>query len=251
MFSMPVGTQPAITAELLLQLDRDGFAIISNVIEPAAIESLRQAIDRAGERAEVRRRGGIWGIRNLLDVVPAARELARTPELRAFVSSVLGDDCFAVRGTLFDKNPDANWSLFWHQDSIITVKQRIDVPGYSCWSIKAGVWHTQPPFEVFERMLAVRVHLDDSFADNGPLRVLPGSHRGGWVDSQLDEWKSNCNEVVCEVAAGGVVLMRPLLLHASSASEQPTHRRVLQIEYAVDDLPGGLEWYDRIGGIGD
>jgi ectoine hydroxylase-related dioxygenase (phytanoyl-CoA dioxygenase family) len=233
--------------ESFATLDRDGYAIIPDVISPDVIESLRSAIDRAGEREEVRRRGGIWGIRNLLDVVPAARELARAPELRAIVSAVLGEGCFAVRGTLFDKNPDANWSLFWHQDSIITVKERIDAPGYSCWSRKAGVWHTQPPFEVFERMLAVRVHLDDSFADNGPLRVLPGSHRGGWVDGELDEWKAGVREVVCEVGAGGLVLMRPLLLHASSASERPAHRRVLQIEYAVDDLPGGLEWHDRIG----
>jgi ectoine hydroxylase-related dioxygenase (phytanoyl-CoA dioxygenase family) len=247
MFSMPVETRPAVNAEQLTQFDRDGYAIIPDIIDLATIESLRKAIDRAGDREEVRRRGGIWGIRNLLDVVPAARELARSPDLRTIVENVLGEKCFAVRGTLFDKNPDANWSLFWHQDSIITVKERREAPGYSCWSRKAGVWHVQPPFEVFARMLAVRIHLDDSFADNGPLRVLPGSHRNGWIDGELESWKRDVNEVVCEVGAGGLVLMRPLLLHASSASDRPTHRRVLQIEYAVAELPGGLDWYDRIG----
>lgn len=235
-----------ISTDFATRLERDGFAIIPGVIDAATIESLKDAIDRAGEREEVRRRGGIWGIHNLLDIIPATRELARSPELRSIVSAVLGEECFAVRGTLFDKNPDANWSLFWHQDSIITVKDRLDAPGYSCWSRKASVWHVQPPFEVFERMLAVRVHLDDSFADNGPLRVLPGSHRHGWVDGELDLWKRDVREVVCEVGAGGLVLMRPLLLHASSASDNPSHRRVLQIEYAVGDLSGGLEWHDRI-----
>jgi ectoine hydroxylase-related dioxygenase (phytanoyl-CoA dioxygenase family) len=247
MSASPATSDDSSAAAALQTLARDGYAIIPDVIDSEMVESLRHAIDRAGEREEVRRRGGIWGIRNLLEIVPASRELARSLQVRTIAASILGQECFAVRGTLFDKNPDANWSLFWHQDSIITVKEKLEVPGFSCWSRKAGVWHTQPPFEVFERMLAVRVHLDDSFADNGPLRVLPGSHRAGWVDGDLDQWKSNCNEVVCEVGAGGVVLMRPLLLHASSASEKPTHRRVLQIEYAVDDLPGGLEWYARIG----
>ncbi len=247
MSASPATSDDSSVATGLRTLASDGYAIIPNVIDAGMVASLRHAIDRAGEWEEVRRRGGIWGIRNLLDVVPAARELARSSQLRSIAASVLGEECFAVRGTLFDKNPDANWSLFWHQDSNITVKEKRDVAGFSCWSRKAGVWHTQPPFSVFERMLAVRVHLDDSFADNGPLRVLPGSHRAGWVDAELDQWKSNATEVICEVGAGGVVLMQPLVLHASSASEKPSHRRVLQIEYAVDDLPGGLEWYDRIG----
>jgi len=103
-----------------------------------------------------------------------------------------------------------------------------------------------PPVSILENVLTLRVHLDDCRSDNGPLRVLPGSHRHGWIEDNLDDWKSNVQEVCCEADAGSVVAMRPLLLHASSASESPGHRRVLHIEYAADKLPGGLQWHTRI-----
>jgi ectoine hydroxylase-related dioxygenase (phytanoyl-CoA dioxygenase family) len=228
------------------QVDRDGFAVAENVIDPATVSWLQAAVESLGERDGVLRRGGIYGVRNLLEVMPEAAEVAGRPALRNLVRPILGDACFAVRGTLFDKNPDANWSLFWHQDSIITVHEKRDVPGFTKWSQKAGVWHVEPPHHVFERMLTLRLHIDDCTSDNGPLRVLAGSHRNGWLDEQIDEWKRTRQEVVCTVAAGGVVVMRPLLLHASSAADSPSHRRVLHIEYAADDLPGGLEWNTRI-----
>lgn len=232
-------------------IDRDriaseGFAIVPQVIGGEVVERLIRAVEALGEREEVRRRGGTYGVRNLLEVMPEAAELACTPELRRLVTPLLGDDAFAVRGTLFDKNPDANWSLFWHQDSIVTVREPGDVPGFSKWAQKAGIWHVEPPFSVFERMLTLRVHLDDCHLENGPLRVLPGSHRHGWVDADLDEWKQNIQEVVCPVPAGGVLVMSPLILHASSASQTPSHRRVLHIEYAVDPLPGGLKWHTQL-----
>jgi ectoine hydroxylase-related dioxygenase (phytanoyl-CoA dioxygenase family) len=236
-----------MTTEFAADIDRNGFAIVPDIIDAATIDSLKQAVESLGEREEVLRRGSMFGVRNLFAVLPKAVEIASHPGLRSLAASVLGDDCFAVRGTLFDKNPGANWGLFWHQDSVITVQEQCEVPGFSKWSRKAGVWHVEPPCEVFQRMLALRVHLDDCGPENGPLRVLPGSHRGGWLDSELDEWKRTGREVICSVAAGGVVAMRPLLLHASSSSESPSHRRVLHIEYAAGDLPGGLEWQARIG----
>lgn len=228
------------------RIERDGFAVVQNVVDDTTVARLRNAVESLGERDGVLRRGGIYGVRNLLEVMPEAAEVAAHSSFRELVTPILGGRCFAVRGTLFDKNPDANWSLFWHQDSIITVREKQDVPGFSKWSQKAGVWHVEPPHSVFERMLTLRLHIDDCSTANGPLRVLPGSHRGGWLDEQIDDWKRTSQEVVCTVPAGGVVVMRPLLLHASSAAETPSHRRVLHIEYAADDLPGGLEWNMRV-----
>ena len=95
-------------------------------------------------------------------------------------------------------------------------------------------------------MLAVRVHLDDCGPENGPLRVIPGSHRFGWLDEQIDEWKQRVPEVICTVRCGGVVTMCPLLLHASAKSAEVGHRRVVHIEYACDSLPEGLEWNNRV-----
>jgi len=198
-------------------------------------------------RPEVRKKRGVYGIRNLLEICDAVRTLAADARIRQFPTAYLGDKAFAVRAIFFDKVPDANWSLFWHQDKVIAVNERIDVPGFLGWSQKAGVWQVQPPVEILAQMMAVRIHLDDCPANNGPLRVMPGSHRFGWLDDQLDEWKQRGQEVVCTVGCGGVVTMSPLTLHASAASQAVGHRRVIHIEYAAADLPAGLEWNNRIG----
>jgi ectoine hydroxylase-related dioxygenase (phytanoyl-CoA dioxygenase family) len=124
--------------------------------------------------------------------------------------------------------------------------ERREVPGFIAWGRKAGVWQVQPPPEILARMVAVRVHLDDCGPDNGPLRVLPGSHRHGWVEDQLAHWKQTAPEITCTVGAGGVVVMCPTILHASSRAESPSHRRVIHIEFANEQLPGGLEWNQRI-----
>jgi hypothetical protein len=229
------------------QIAIHGFAVVPEVIDLAGVEDLRLALDRLDEGDAVRRKGGVYGVRNLLEAAPAVRELARSMALRRLVEPVLGSGAFAVRGILFDKIPTANWKIFWHQDSVIAVKERKEAPGYRGWSQKAGVWQVEPPAAVMAGMLALRVHLDDCGADNGPLRVLLGSHRYGWIDDDLDRWKSGTPEVTCEVPLGGVLAMRPLLLHASAPAVSPAHRRVIHLEYAAGDLPGGLEWYERVG----
>jgi hypothetical protein len=197
----------------------------------------------------VRRKRGVYGVRNLLEICPDVQRLARQPHVRQFVVPILGNRAFAVRAIFFDKVPDANWSLFWHQDNVVAVAQRSDAPGFTGWSCKAGVWQVQPPVHILARMVAVRVHLDDCGPENGPLRVLPGSHRFGWLDDQLDAWKQRVSEVVCDVRCGGIVAMCPLTLHASSPSQDPSHRRVIHIEYACDNLPDGLEWNNRVGSL--
>ena len=119
------------------------------------------------------------------------------------------------------------------------MQERIDVPGFGPWSIKSGVPHVQPPVEVLEQMVAVRLHLDDCGEENGPVRVLPGSHRLGRMVNP--PWGVPSG-VSCVVPRGGVLLMRPLLWHASSPAASPAHRRVVHIEFAAMPLPGGLKW---------
>jgi ectoine hydroxylase-related dioxygenase (phytanoyl-CoA dioxygenase family) len=225
---------------------RDGYFIQEGVLSTEEVEQLRAAVARIPDGDAVRRKRGVYGVRNLLEICPEVQTLARQPQVRQFVSPTLGDRAFAVRAILFDKIPDANWSLFWHQDNVVSVAGRKEAPGYTGWSCKAGVWQVQPPAHVLARMVAVRVHLDDCGPDNGPLRVLPGSHRYGWLDEQLDEWKKRVAEIVCEVRCGGVVAMCPLTLHASSPAQSPSHRRVIHIEYAHDELPEGLDWNSRV-----
>jgi hypothetical protein len=225
---------------------RDGYYICENVLLPTEVDQLRQAIADIPVRDEVRRKRNVYGVRNLLQICPAVRELSSQPHIRQFVAPVLGERAFAVRAIFFDKVAGANWSLFWHQDNVISVAQRMELPGFAGWSNKAGVWQVQPPAYVLANMVAVRVHLDDSRATNGPLRVIPGSHRCGWIED-LDKWKTRVQEVICTVSCGGIVSMCPLTLHASARSEESGHRRVIHIEYAAEELPGGLDWNIRVG----
>lgn len=134
----------------------------------------------------------------------------------------------------------------WHQDRSIGVKQRLDAPGYGPWSVKAGVPHVQPPPSVLEQMLTLRIHLDHCGVDNGPLRVLPGSHaRGILSDEMIAHLRSEVAPRDCTCLAGGALLMRPLLLHASSPAKFPAHRRVVHLEYSAGTLSDGLEWFDN------
>lgn len=240
---------PPASTDVRAYADRiaaDGYAIEPGVISPGHVADLRAAIAALPDSDAVRRKQGVYGVRNLLEISDATRALAVSPEIRRCVTPILGEGCFAVRATFFDKVADANWKLRWHQDSVIALKERLEVDGFHAWAVKSGVLQARPPVGVLANMLAIRVHLDDSTRENGPLRVLPGSHRRRWERDDLDEAKDLFSEVVCEASEGGVLAMRPLLLHASAASESAKPRRVIHLEYAVDDLPDGLEWRWRI-----
>lgn len=222
------------------QLHRDGFATIPGALSQAEISVLLAAIARLPVSHEAR-----GGHRNLFQL-PEVRELAAHPAIHCWPAAVLGQGAFAVRAILFDKTPQANWKVAWHQDLTIPVRATMDVPGFGPWSEKAGIPHVQPPADVLERMLTVRVHLDPCGLDNGPVRVLPGSHLGGKLGAAgVDSWRLRASPVPTPVELGGLLLMRPLLLHASSPASHPAHRRVIHLEYAVDPLPHGLEWHEQ------
>jgi ectoine hydroxylase-related dioxygenase (phytanoyl-CoA dioxygenase family) len=149
----------------------------------------------------------------------------------------------AVQCTLFDKSPDRNWLVALHQDLSIPVRERVESAECSGWSEKEGHLYVQPPVNVLERLVAVRVHIDDCPAESGALRVVPHSHMEGRVDpSQADALRQHHGETVIPVAKGGVLLIRPLLLHASSKATSLTPRRVLHFVFGPPALPLGLEW---------
>lgn len=224
-------------------VDHHGFAIVRSVLDQETIDWILAALGPTGPGTGHTSPGRRYAIRNLLEVVPLVREVAASASVRRGVEPVLGPAAFPVQAIFFDKPPWANWKVPWHQDLTIPVKARIDVPGFGPWSVKGGVPHVQPPAEVLERLLIVRLHLDASTEENGPLRVIPGSHQHGKLShAEIQRWRERQTEAMCLVPRGGALLMRPLLLHASSAARTPDHRRVIHLEYAADPLPGGLEW---------
>ena len=224
-------------------VERNGFSIVPDVLGKNQLKQLINALSGFTTETGVRSRGGLYAIRNLLQLSTVCRELAWSAQLRTLVEAVLPASPMPVRATLFDKTANANWLVPWHQDLTICVKTKLEVPGYGPWSKKAGVWHVQPPDSVLARILSVRIHLDDCSDRNGALRVLPGTHLLGRLSAaQIAERQQASDSIICEVEAGGLLFMRPLLLHASSAGFEPGHRRVIHIDYASGHLDGGLQW---------
>ncbi|WP_419193023.1 phytanoyl-CoA dioxygenase family protein [Kolteria novifilia] len=223
------------------RFDRQGWLVV-----PSPFESM--LIDRLAERLEPCLADGVrrGGARNMLEV-PEVRELSAAPALKRLVEPLLGRSSFAVRGILFDKTPESNWKVVWHQDLSIAVCERYEVAGYGPWSVKEGVDHVQPSTDVLEGMLAVRIHLDRCGEENGPLRVVPGSHRCGKLPAdRIARLRESGREETCLAERDDVLLMRPLLLHASSAATSPSHRRVLHLEFASTVLPSPLRWYQSV-----
>jgi hypothetical protein len=232
--------------ELARTIERDGFAIVPDVVAREVVDGVIAALGAlAPSAATLERNGRMYAMRDLLRQVPQLRALAGSEPLRALVGAVLGPAAFVVRGLLFDKTPEANWPVPWHQDLTIAVKARVDEPGYGPWTIKGGVPHVRPPVAVLQGMLTLRVHLDDCDALRGPLRVVPGSHAHGRLEAgAIRRWLETVRPVSCHVPRGGVLVMRPLILHASSPAADPRRRRVLHLEYAAEHLPGNVGWYE-------
>jgi len=213
-------------------LERNGFAIIPNVLGD---QQRRELISALGPVSGAGRRGILS--------VPVVAALAGSDQLLNLVRPHLPLNPTPVRAIYFDKSPDTNWIVTWHQDMTLSLQARSDVDGFGPWSMKDGVPHVQPPMELLEKMLTVRLHLDDAGESNGALRVLPGSHRFGRLRSEtIQQLRSQQPEFLCAVSAGDALLMRPLLLHASGRSTSARHRRVLHIEYAGFALPRELQW---------
>lgn len=161
----------------------------------------------------------------------------------AVAATVLGMGAKPVRAILFNKSPETNWSLAWHQDRTICVKEKGEVSGFGPWTVKSGMNHVAPPFDLLTRMVTLRAHLDDVPATNAPLLIAPGSHTFGRIPvGDVDAIVKRCGTKACLAGAGDVWLYSTPILHASDAASAPTNRRVLQVDFAAEALPGGLEW---------
>lgn len=208
-------------------IDQNGFAILPAVFSEGYLDHLLEEINASSPH---RSRAGV---RHALHLSPVS-SLAHEPQMLEIARGVLGPDAFPFRATLFDKSPAANWLVVWHQDTALPLREQNEIPGWGPWSVKEGIVYAHAPADVLSRALALRVSLDDSTAGNGPLRVLPRTHTMGVLtDDRLAELAICIPHVECIVPKGGVVGMRPLLVHASSKSQTEMPRRVLHIEYAA------------------
>jgi hypothetical protein len=216
------------------EFDRQGFTIVESMLSLAEIEATIAhldsiSLDRAGTRNLL---GFAWCV-ELVDVLRSHPTIAK----------LLPPDPVAVQCTLFEKTVAKNWLVPLHQDLSIPVRERCEDIHLSGWSHKEGILYVQPPVEVLEKLVAIRIHIDDCNRDNGALRVVPGSHdRGRISSSDIATLKTDNGEELCTVKQGGALVMRPLLLHASSKATNPNRRRVLHFLFSSASLPLGLQW---------
>lgn len=219
---------------MVLDFQRDGAELIPAALGVRDIASIEMSladhpVDRPGIRLV-----GLSGLTELLN--------DGTP-LGTIASSFIDRPAVAVRAILFDKSPQSNWSLGWHQDRTIAVRNRFDVDGFGPWTIKSGIVHVTPPFSLLEAMVTLRLHLDDVEPENAPLLISPGSHRAGCVpETEIQSVVEQYGIHACLAQRGDVWAYATPILHASDRATYPSRRRVLQIDYSADTLPEPMQW---------
>jgi len=218
-----------------MQISDLGYGIVPECLSNHECEEIVEVLS-----ADVGSRGRA-GARHLMKN-PVVSRLANDNRLTEFAGAWLGRLAVPFRATLFEKSGAASWLIPWHQDTALPLMERFDLAGWGPWSEKAGASYAHAPAWALSRVIALRIHLDASYADNGPLRVIPGSHLGGVLSDQtVLEIVSANDSVECRVPQGGVIAMRPLIIHSSSKLRSAKSRRVLHIEYADSlDLADGI-----------
>ena len=209
------------------EIEAFGFAVIPELFPCSEVDALLEEIcTLAPERSRA-------GIRHAMRLAPV-KSFSRKPQLMALAREVLGPQACPYRATLFEKSEAANWLVVWHQDTALPLQSRGEASGWGPWSVKDGIPYAHAPATALRQVLALRVSLDDSTSNNGPLRVLPGTHTLGVLsDDSMHDLASRTSAVDCITPKGGVVAMRPLLVHSSSKSRVEMPRRVLHIEYSA------------------
>ena len=227
------------------QFQQNGFAIIPQLYRQAEIAALLRCIENAPAASpNFRRSQDVFAIRNLLGEIPTLFPLLNTTALRELATELFPAGCHLTKAIYFDKPAQSNWLVAWHQDLMVNVDRRVNLPDFGPWTTKAGWVAVQPPVAVLENTVTIRLHLDDCDTTNGALKVVPGSHRYGVVPAETIV-SHTAKATVCTVPAGGAMLMKPLLLHASNRSTSDRPRRVIHLEFSSVELPVGLAWRER------
>lgn len=235
----------SVVRDAASQIEASGYALLPNVFPPADCAAwaadIHDLLSNCPDPATSLRRhtGAIYGARNLLEIFPASQTLWRKEPLVSLMTTLLGPRFGLVRGLYFDKSPESNWSLPWHQDLTIAVQDNtLPTTNFRNPTRKAGVPHVEAPREMLEQMLTLRIHLDDVTPDNGPLRVLAGSHLANAPPA-------SDHEATILAKGGDALAMRPLLYHCSSSAsaDSQLHRRIIHLEFSgCRELPDGYEW---------
>lgn len=224
-------------------LGEAGYYLQPSLLNEDEIIALTAAIEAInGNTSHMRE--SVYAIRNPHLAAPDLVNILKETILPGLAESLFEDEPRIVRSLYFDKPVDANWRVPWHQDRVVALAEMGDAPGFQAWSTKDGIPHAQAPVALLERMVTIRIHIDDCDAANGALHVVPGSHRGGFLGpKEIMALRNEHGDYICKVPRGGAMLMKPLLPHASNPATTPRHRRVLHLELADCAPAPELAWH--------
>lgn len=228
------------------EIDQLGFSVIDNVFSDSEIEAILALIKQADATKDTfRKSDDLFAIRQFLKEIPGTIGIIFNGRLRNTIKQLFGEDYFLVKSIYFDKPEASNWFVSYHQDLTISVDRKIEIPGFGPYTNKHNQFAVQPPLNILESNFTIRIHLDDTNEENGALRVIPNSHSKGIYRPENIDWNIE-KEISCNVAKGGIMIMKPLLLHSSGRTTNNQKRRVIHLEFSNQILPKELHWSEYL-----
>lgn len=233
---------------LINEIKSDGFSIINNVFTENEIENIISLIENRTENSSdndtFRKSQDLFAIRQFHKEIPETLPFIFNQNLQNIIEENFGEGYFITKSIYFDKPEKSNWFVAYHQDLTISVNQRIEIENFENWTVKQNQFAVQPPTEILENNFTIRIHIDKTTKENGALKVINNSHSKGILRIENLDFEKE-KETICEVEKGGVMIMKPLLFHASNKTTNNERRRVIHIEFSKQQLPSGLEWSEK------
>lgn len=227
-------------------IQANGFTVINNIFSEDEIEKISEVIQNIDTSKETFRKSeDLFAIRQFLKEVPDVKDLIFNKNLKTIIEENFGEKYFVVKSIYFDKPEKSNWYVAYHQDLTISVDKKIDLENFGPWTTKQNQFAVQPPLDILENIFTIRIHLDETDENNGALKVIPKSHAKGIYRPETIDWNVE-TENICNVEKGGIMIMKPLLLHGSNRTTNGKKRRVIHIEFSNKELPEVLNWSERI-----
>ncbi len=228
------------------EIIENGFTTVNTIYSTEEIEQILATINQADKSKDTfRKSGDLFAVRQFLKEIPSTRELIFTEKLNSIITGLFGHNYFVVKSIYFDKPETSNWYVSYHQDLTISVDKKLELENFGPWTVKQNQFAVQPPIDILENNYTIRIHLDDTDENNGALKVVAKSHLKKIYRPETINWSKE-TETICKVKSGGIMIMKPLLLHSSSRTTNNKKRRVIHIEFSNQELPKGLNWAERI-----
>jgi len=224
----------------------NGFGIINTIFSNEEVDKIINILENIDTSKETFRKSeDLFAIRQFLKEIPEIKGLIFNDNIKKVVREIFGEKYVAVKSIYFDKPEKSNWYVAYHQDLTISVDKKVNLPGFGPWTTKQNQFAVQPPLDILENMYTIRIHLDDTDEYNGALKVVPKSHSKGIYRPETIDWTIE-NEEICSVEKGGIMIMKPLILHGSNRTTNGKKRRVIHIEFSDRELPDQLQWSERM-----